>query len=122
MALRPVVDDCSRNSDLVHGAAPTDLRADLGLDGSPAEPPARDGKPTLDRLLELALGRSEPGMRNEAGFWLACQVRDNGYQRADAERALNEYADHAPIGDRPYTPDEAAASVAQAYAHPAREP
>lgn len=101
---------------------PAELRADLGLDRPPDGPPPRAVGPTPDRLLELALDRAEPGARNDAGLWLACQARDNGYGQADADRLLAEYAARAPAGDHPYTPDEAAASVRQAYARPAREP
>lgn len=38
-----------------------------------------------DDLLNKALGKATQGNRNETGFWLACQLRDNGYSEGEAE-------------------------------------
>lgn len=94
---------------------PVELRPLLGLDaGSP---------PTPDKLLSWALAQATPGGRNAIGFKLACQLRDNGHDRATAEQTLAEYAARAGRdGDHEYSAAEAAASVEQAYSHPAREP
>lgn len=79
-------------------------------------------KTLADRILQEALDRAQPGNRNETGFWLACQLRDNGLSQAEAEAILRQYV--AQIGDsgpEPYTETEAMASVEQAFTRPARE-
>jgi hypothetical protein len=97
----------------------------LALDALPAVLRAlldTDSPPSADTLLRWALGRATPGGRNQVGFDLACQLRDNRHGRSEAERALCEYAARVPVGDDPYTEAEALASVQQAYSAPAREP
>jgi hypothetical protein len=79
------------------------------------------------RILELALHRVLDHGRNNAGFWLACQLRDNGYSCDDAEAVLSEYATMVPLTNtkghqEPYTLDEARNSVRQAYARSPRQP
>jgi putative DNA primase/helicase len=65
--------------------------------------------------------------RNNSGFWLAIQLRDNGYGQIEAESVMRDYAARVPgtnsKGQRePYTVAEALASTRQAYKSPAREP
>ena len=55
------------------------------------------------------------------------QLRDNSYSLAEAKAALSEFASRVPPlnnrgHDEPYTPEEALASVEQAYQHSPREP
>lgn len=77
----------------------------------------------LYRALELAhIG----GRRNESGFWLACQLRDNGFSELDAEDILRRYVSQVPgtnsKGEREdYTFEEARRSLGQAYRREARE-
>jgi len=77
-------------------------------------------------LVDVALGRAPDG-RNDAGFWLACQLRDNGYTEAEAKRIVVDFAGlagaHNSKGDvEPYTHPAARASVEQAFKRQPREP
>jgi hypothetical protein len=36
--------------------------------------------------------------RNNSGFWLACQLRDNCHDIGDAEAAMREYLPPGPVG------------------------
>lgn len=109
-------------------AAPSAPGPRAAVSPAPASGPwvARDGR-TLDqellyRALELA---HTGGRRNESGFWLACQLRDNGLSEADAEEVMRRYAGQVPDtnskGDREaYTLQEARHSLGQAYRRQAR--
>jgi len=80
-------------------------------------------KALVERILQEALVRAQPGNRNDTGLWLACQLRDNGISQAEAEAIMLRYS--AQVGDtgpEPYTEREAIASLQQAYNRPAREP
>ena len=66
-------------------------------------------------------------VRNDAGFWLACQLRDNRYSRWEAESAMKDYASRVPSTNtkgvpEPYSEGEALASLQQAYSRQPREP
>jgi bifunctional DNA primase/polymerase-like protein len=94
---------------------PTDLRDFLGL----LKPPP----PSVERLLELAL---EQRGRNNGGFWLACQLRDNGYAFNEAQLAVARYVERCgPLNTEgepePYTVEDAHASLRQAYKVSPRE-
>ena len=112
---------------------PEELRATLGLfhppdlraNGDPPNPPRADSVPP-ERLVRRALEQADSG-RNEAGFSLALQLRDNGYSQSEAEAIVGEYASRVPPTNtkgetEPYTRREALASVKQAYRQPPREP
>lgn len=79
-----------------------------------------------DNLHEVLLRRAieqAPGGRNHAGLWLACQLRDNAYNKLDAERIVASYA--ASVGNtgtHPYTEQEALKTLHSAYSKQAREP
>jgi putative DNA primase/helicase len=84
----------------------------------PADPAAR-----ARYYLESAIERSADDGRNASGFWLACQLRDNGLTREEAEPWLLEYqAAVENAGDHPYTVEEALQSLAQAYGREPRDP
>jgi antirestriction protein len=34
--------------------------------------------------------------RNNSDFWLACQLRDSGYNESDAESAMRDYHSRVP--------------------------
>jgi hypothetical protein len=73
-------------------------------------------------LLGMAYEKVAQGNgRNNSGFWLACQFRDNGFTIADALQFGPEYVARAG-GVEPYTLAEYNASVRSAYSQPAREP
>lgn len=71
------------------------------------------------RWLEKALERAYEGNRNETGFWLACQLRDDGMSQEAAESWLADYSARVPGSG--YTLREAMQSLRQAYGTPARE-
>jgi putative DNA primase/helicase len=81
---------------------------------------------TLEGLVDRAVERSKTDGRNNAGFWLACQLRDNGLTEAEAEQVMVRYAARVPRynakGDgEPYTKTEALATLRSAYSRPARQ-
>lgn len=79
------------------------------------------------RLLRDALERVQNGHgRNETGFWLSCQCRDNSFSQSEAEAVLLQFVSLVPQrntkGQRElYTPHEARASVESAYRAAPRE-
>jgi hypothetical protein len=121
---------------------PVDLRDFLGL-LHPPDPPVIATKtaqaftngngyhdsPRVDseKLLGDALARIGPEGRNNGGFWLATQLRDNGYSQAETESVMREYRSRCPAtntkGQRePYTEYEMVSTVRKAFEAPAREP
>lgn len=78
-----------------------------------------DDKWDLQSLINEALGRTHNG-RNNAGLWLACQIRDEGYTQSEAEGALTDYQARVPDPSS-YTVSEALSSVAQAYKRAPRD-
>jgi hypothetical protein len=93
------------------------------------EPPRAAQSPTRPvdqgrKWLGEALARTNGGSRNDVGWWLACQLRDNGMSQFDAESLMLEYARRCPQpSDRPpYSDREARASMQSAYATPPRGP
>ena len=63
-------------------------------DPSPTQPPpSQQPEPKVGPRVDGALLirdalKMAQGGRNDAGIWLACQLRDNGYARADAKAAM----------------------------------
>lgn len=82
---------------------------------------APGGRWSPDRLIAEALAKAGPGNRNHAGFWLACQLRDQGYSEAEAGKAMQDYAARVPDPGS-YRENEALSSLRQAYSEPARDP
>lgn len=76
------------------------------------------------RLLEEGVKRIETeGGRNNAGVWLACQCRDNGFSRKETLELAAEWLEAANqnnTGNETYTKQEFIASVRQAFKRPAR--
>jgi predicted P-loop ATPase len=120
---------------------PDNLREYLGLmrpAGSDSEPlPTEERSPaagskasssrvSADRLVSDALGHVRVEGRNNAGFWLACQLRDNGYNESDAASQMQNFQASCPPtnvkGHREaYTTAEALASTREAYRTAPRE-
>ncbi len=72
-------------------------------------------------LLDNAVRKAAKGNRNETGFWLACQLRDNGYTETEAEGVVLDYASQVSgNGTKPYTRTEALESLKSAYSKPPR--
>ena len=74
-----------------------------------------------DHWLAKALQKAREGNRNDVGFWLACQLRDDRIPEAEARGIIIIYANLAPQGREQYTSKEAIASVRSAYSSPPRE-
>ena len=91
------------------------------------EPKKESVKPTITALIDRALANAPADGRNNQGFWLACQLRDNGYTEVDADQALLEYQSRTgPTNTKgqpePYSAEDARKSVREAYKAAAREP
>jgi hypothetical protein len=81
---------------------------------------------SVARLLSAALKHSLSG-RNSAGFWLGCQLRDNGYTEGESEAVMSEYMRSVgPCNQKgepeAYTEPEAFASLRQAFLREPRSP
>jgi hypothetical protein len=79
-----------------------------------------------ERLISRALKIASRQGRNNGGIWLACQLRDNGYNLDEAASALTSYRSRAgetnTKGQRErYTEAEMMASLRGAYSRPPRE-
>lgn len=90
-------------------------------DNSNGNRPAGDPGDAAAYWLKYYLERAAPGSRNQAGFELACQLRDSGLSESEAESILLDYQAKAPGGAHPYTESEALASLRSAYAGERRE-
>ncbi len=87
----------------------------------PPSGPLREN--AADYWLARALERAVPGTRNETGFWLACQLRDERVPKEEARGVLLDYASRVTgLAPEPYTEREALASLEEAYSRAPREP
>lgn len=78
-----------------------------------------DEKWDAQALVNEALGRTANG-RNNAGLWLACQARDEGYSQSEAESILTDY--QSRVADpSSYSLGEALATVRSSYRRPPRD-
>ena len=106
---------------------PVELRTMLGLETrsvnddhqESSRAGKRAGRLQKDYLLDQAIQLSGSG-RNNAGFWLACQLRDNGYGPTEAGAVLCGFQAQVSVTNakgqsEPYTASEAMAPLAQAY-------
>lgn len=74
-------------------------------------------------LLGEALVRLSLHTRNDTGFWLACQMRDERYTRGAIWKTMRKFAEEvADLGDHPYTLQEAYDSMQSALSQPPRLP
>lgn len=123
-------------------ALPDDLRTFLGLleppkeailgsprtqhkaqEGYTAPPSASSDVPSPEKILEVHMRSLDLNHRNDEGFRLACQLRDNQASFGAAARIMREYAAIVGShGSHPYTEDEAMGSLRQAWKEAPREP
>jgi len=85
----------------------------------------RGGRVDSELLIRRALDAASRHGRNKAGFWLACQLRDNGHDQREAEYALRRYSSGVSSTNtrgvrEPYTEREMLASLKQAYSRSPR--
>jgi hypothetical protein len=116
-------------------ALPVEFQSEiLGVFAKVDNPPQLFGQPirytdsVQERLIAHALNMANSGHgRNNSGFWLACQLRDNGCSRADAYVVMRRYSGGCPGTNvkgqlEPYTDLEIRASLRQAFSAVARDP
>jgi len=82
----------------------------------------RFASPSGEKWLDEAVARATEGNRNQVGFWLACQLRDDGLNQEQAARIILLYANRVPQEKDPYTSQEAVKSVRSAYGRLPRPP
>jgi hypothetical protein len=104
----------------VENGAPAEVSREVLLDALDRLLDAVRVALTGQELLERALNNVSVGTRNERGFQLACHLRDSGMPECEARLVLHEYARRVPQGNSPYTAEEGAASLYQAYSRPPR--
>jgi Bifunctional DNA primase/polymerase, N-terminal len=76
-----------------------------------------------DELLARAVEKAAGEGRNNAGIWLACQLRDAGLEQGDAWAAMQAYtAAVTDLKGEPYAEEEARHSLDQAFSRPPRAP
>ena len=103
--------------------------------GNPAAPPFQEFHPerragfvkTAEHWTREALTRCGSQGRNPAGFWLATQLRDNGFSEAGAIAALRSMAAQAGATNtkgehKPYGEAEQRRSIEQAWSRAPRPP
>jgi hypothetical protein len=88
---------------------------------------AQGNRVDFEYLIERALAMASQNGRNNWGFWLACQLRDNGYDLVDAGAAMRAYGARVASTNtkgkvEPYADSEITASLREAYSWPARSP
>ncbi len=72
--------------------------------------------------LDKAINKAVVGNRNDTGYALAIQLRDNRIEYAEAEQAMREYQSMVPQSSDVYDWTEAENSLISAYNHEARDP
>jgi hypothetical protein len=115
---------------------PENLREFLGLLHPPKPPSISNGQSKVNGsgrvpqeiLVEQALDLVRSGRgRNDSGFLLAVQLRDNGFSETEAAEVMRSYVSRVPGINlkgqyEPYTDREALDSLHQAFRRSAREP
>lgn len=80
-----------------------------------------------ETLVRRALQQPSSSGRNNGGFWLSTQLRDNQYSQSEAESWMREYCSRVPSTNargqnEPYTWGEAEATLRSAYSQGPRTP
>lgn len=91
-----------------------------------ARPPAESAADFIERQLAAAIQRAATDGRNNACFWLCCQLRDADASEQYAAVILGRFVSAMPLNNshgkhEPFTEREAAAALRQAYRAPKRE-
>jgi hypothetical protein len=73
------------------------------------------------KWLSEAVEKAREGNRNQIGFFLACQLRDDGLSEQQAREMMLSYVDQVGAGQTTYTAKEALTSLKSAYRRPPRE-
>ena len=94
---------------------------------STIKPNGHAKRPDSSSITDRALTHPSGTGRNNDGFNLACQLRDNGYSESETISCLLNFQSRAPSvnarGEREaYTKDEAIASARSAFMEPPRDP
>jgi putative DNA primase/helicase len=94
---------------------------------APKKPNGRDHRPDSEQLVRDALDRVSSEGRNNAGFWLSCQLRDHDYSEFEAHGIMRTFAGHCPSTDTkghedPYTQAEIKKTIRSAYSRSPRRP
>lgn len=76
----------------------------------------------INRELDKAIGKASEGNRHNTGVDLACQLRDNRINYANAEEAMRKYQSMIPEGKEPYPISEALTTLKSVYKDSPREP
>lgn len=101
-------------------------RPQPALRASPvALPQWADSRPAALAVIERACAHADAHGRNQGGFWLGCQLRDNGYTLDEALSLYAAFESRLPGSNtkgeaEPYPYAEYTASVRSAYRRPAR--
>jgi hypothetical protein len=82
----------------------------------------RFASPSGEKWLTEAVDRATEGNRNAVGFWLTCQLRDDGISQEQAQAFILSFANRIPQETSPYTSQEAVKSVRSAYGRLPRPP
>ena len=114
---------------------PDDLREFLGLLHPPVAAEPRVSRPATssngrfdsERLIRMALGRAPVEGRNNMGFWLAAQSRDNGYSELETESIMRDYAGRCSMVNtkgqpEPYDQAELRATIREVFKQAPRGP
>jgi Bifunctional DNA primase/polymerase, N-terminal len=73
------------------------------------------------KWVDEAVAKATEGNRNQMGFWLACQLRDDVLSEAEATQVVLTFANRVPQDKSIYSSQEAVASVRSAYHRSPRE-
>ena len=82
------------------------------------------GTLTPEKVIEVMMQDADLNEgRNNIGFKIACQIRDNGFDQGECHAAMTEWLYTVSLaGDHPYSEPEMRQSISQAYSEPARQP
>ena len=106
---------------------PEDVSEEPALPSRSVKPNGHARRPDSAMMVDRALAKPSGTGRNNDGFALACQLRDNGYSETEAISGLIDFQSRVPPtnarGEREaYTREEAIASARSAFMEPARDP